>query len=1153
MQPLSGPTYAGTRVTIDGGNLGQSFDEIANRVNIGNVSCRPVESEYRVSNRIVCITNPVVSNRFAAVGSGATTKSSQYHPNLVDQIANASPNAQQQLTTTLRTDEVFPSYVSRESDTFLHRLGQYLLTALMFVLYSAIALLLLIFVYSSLILTHRFKQKNKMRHEYRRIQSKIDSLEKSVRGECRIASMALQSELNELIRHIELSGCPIFPLKQYIMKVFFPGIHNHPLATSKPSNVATTTSIQMDPASNLSIGQPLVQPIQMQSQLERPLMGAADESPMDQFERLILNKSFLITFVNTLERQPSFTIRDKVNVASLLMICLMNDLDYAIDVLRTLLFQLVERSVNRNQLMFDRIESSRPSSMQNPVSSNCRSQSSLTERGLKFLKSLPIYKSNFSRTSNLSKVVSGSANSLMASTQVAAQMLLSRVGGKPSAGILAQQIPQATSPMGDQNNMAFNGKLGHCMMSTTTFNHRNTLIHTIGSRTRANRSSAPLRGRRDFERSSSLAQLDVTSSQVSSQVSSGISSQYPDNSDLINRPNSSSIHLMLRRTESVVEKMLTNWLAMNMYDYFYGEVGHSLYMMFEGLKHQLERGPIDSVSGDAYYTLNEAKLLREPHIQFKVVNLYVIVDTDILRPNHSQVQSMSIPNPNQRHAAESIYEDPMRVVSQAASSNEYSTNNTITLTLRVLDCDTINQVKGKILNALYRNSPSSSRLTVDDVELSMRQQQPDIGGSHFNTIELQDEDYSTVVAFNGVKRVNTLRHYGIVDQAIMMLNRNRRLRPVEFQSQPMARGNLNMLEEHYNNPYSEIQYMPVEQHQHNSNSASNLKRNGGQLWHLTRSEQADHSMLPLGVAYGHMHLNDQSEDSSPASNSPSMMLLGSENLAPIHGMRTLNGQNHDHSRQPAHYHPSSSSSSSMGNGTLDAINPASVHVTNNLLRVRNGGSQQQQQQPIYCQIGSVSARSQHDSGYYCQINPQQSGAHLNDHQAELKNRIQREQEQNVYLARMLASKGTVQSYIDNFFKTILSAKPCEAGDFSDNKFSSVLCADLTGTSRRNASSTHGACPPAVKWLFDLLEEAAMENGVSDPSVIHSWKSNAFLFRFWVNLIKNPHYILDVEKSATLDSTLSVVAQTLMDSCSANDNDLAKVSLEKTNSIFEQSE
>ena len=32
-------------------------------------------------------------------------------------------------------------------------------------------------------------------------------------------------------------------------------------------------------------------------------------------------------------------------------------------------------------------------------------------------------------------------------------------------------------------------------------------------------------------------------------------------------------------------------------------------------------------------------------------------------------------------------------------------------------------------------------------------------------------------------------------------------------------------------------------------------------------------------------------------------------------------------------------------------------------------------------------------------------------------------------------------------------------------------------------------PLAIKYLFDFLDEQAAENGITDPAILHAWKSN----------------------------------------------------------------
>ena len=65
---------------------------------------------------------------------------------------------------------------------------------------------------------------------------------------------------------------------------------------------------------------------------------------------------------------------------------------------------------------------------------------------------------------------------------------------------------------------------------------------------------------------------------------------------------------------------------------------------------------------------------------------------------------------------------------------------------------------------------------------------------------------------------------------------------------------------------------------------------------------------------------------------------------------------------------------------------------------------------------------------------------------------------------------------------------------------------------------------AIKYLFDLLDDEAEAARISDPDVVHAWKNNAISLRFWVNMIKNPEFVFDINKSHTVDACLSVIAQ-----------------------------
>lgn len=72
---------------------------------------------------------------------------------------------------------------------------------------------------------------------------------------------------------------------------------------------------------------------------------ASVEKSLKQFAQLLNNKVFLLTFIRTLELQRSFSMRDRGYVASLIMTALQGRLEYATDILKHLLSDLIERNL----------------------------------------------------------------------------------------------------------------------------------------------------------------------------------------------------------------------------------------------------------------------------------------------------------------------------------------------------------------------------------------------------------------------------------------------------------------------------------------------------------------------------------------------------------------------------------------------------------------------------------------------------------------------------------------------------------------------------------------------------------------------------------------------------------------------------------------
>lgn len=369
--------------------------------------------------------------------------------------------------------------------------------------------------------------------------------------------------------------------------------------------------------------------------------------------------------------------------------------------------------------------------------------------------------------------------------------------------------------------------------------------------------------------------------------------------DLVEQYVAKNPKLMLRRTETVVEKLLTNWMSICLYAFVRDSVGEPLYMLFRGIKHQVDKGPVDWVTGKAKYTLNDNRLLRED-LEYHTLTLNALTQAGVAAGGAEDSQGISA---------------------------------------KVLDCDTITQVKEKILDQIYKGMPYCHRPDPDTLDLEWR------SGLAGHLI-LSDEDVTSVVQGTW-KRLNTLQHYKVPDGATVAL--------------------VPRLTKHIHRENQD--YIPGEK----TPMLEDADEGGIKLWHLVKPTE--------------------------------------EPELPKH---------------------------------------------------RRGS---------------------------------------------LRDRERAKAIPEIYLTRLLSMKGTLQKFVDDLFQVILS------------------------TSR--------PVPLAVKYFFDLLDEQALHYGIADPETIHIWKTNSLPLRFWINIIKNPQFVFDVQTSDNVDAVLLVIAQTFMDSCTIADHKLGR--------------
>ncbi|XP_049284927.1 plexin-A2 isoform X3 [Anopheles funestus] len=559
-----------------------------------------------------------------------------------------------------------------------------------------IAIALFFFVFVALVIAYR-KKTSENNRVLKNMQEQMDILELRVAAECKEAFAELQTEMTDLGGDITSGGIPYLDYRTYAMKILFPNHDDHVVL-----------------------------------QWEKPEL-LRKEKGLRLFGQLVMNKTFLLLFIRTLESNRYFSMRERVNVASLIMVTLQSKLEYCTDILKTLLAELIEKCIDG--------------------------------------KSHP--------------------------------------------------------------------------------------------------------------------------------------------------------KLLLRRTESVAEKMLSAWFTFLLYKFLKECAGEPLYMLFRAVKGQIDKGPVDAITHEARYSLSEEKLIRQM-IEFKVITVYA-----------------------------SITQPPI-----LCNNIEMIPTNTENIPVKVLDCDSIGQVKEKCLDTIYKAIPWSQRPRKEDLDLEWR-----TGAT--GRLILYDED-STSKTDGEWKKLNTLHHYRVSEGSCLSL-------------------------------------VPKE----------------SSIYNIT--------------------------------------LLGEKYSEKIHKYETLNISKFVSPSPPF----------------SRAGSPMNVDLQENSLK--------------YWHLVK-----HHDS------DGSKEGERVNKMVSE------------IYLTRLLATKGTLQKFVDDLFETIFS------------------------TAHRGS-----ALPLAIKYMFDFLDDQALLHGITDPEVVHTWKSNSLPLRFWVNLIKNPNFVFDIHKSNIVDSCLSVVAQTFMDSCSTSDHRLGK--------------
>ncbi|XP_041833836.1 plexin-C1 isoform X2 [Melanotaenia boesemani] len=183
--------------------------------------------------------------------------------------------------------------------------------------------------------------------------------------------------------------------------------------------------------------------------------------------------------------------------------------------------------------------------------------------------------------------------------------------------------------------------------------------------------------------------------------------------DLMEQNSNAQPKLLLRRTESIVEKLLTNWMSICLYGFLRETAGQHLFLMVSALTQHIAKGPVDSVTEKALYTLSEDWLLWQ---------------------------------------AQDFSSLKLKVLFAVGSDGEVSEP----LEVDALSCDTVEQLKEKILSAFKAKFGFPYNIPFRDVCVEYEKD-----GSF---IALQEVDASSEV-IGEVTMLNTLKRYKVTDGA----------------------------------------------------------------------------------------------------------------------------------------------------------------------------------------------------------------------------------------------------------------------------------------------------------------------------------------------------------------------------------------------------
>ncbi|XP_071816533.1 plexin-A4-like [Apostichopus japonicus] len=168
--------------------------------------------------------------------------------------------------------------------------------------------------------------------------------------------------------------------------------------------------------------------------------------------------------------------------------------------------------------------------------------------------------------------------------------------------------------------------------------------------------------------------------------------------------------ILFSRNETVLDKLISNWVTLFLYKYFKANAATPLYQLYHVIRYVCQKGPIDAVTGKSQFSINDQRML-ETQIYFTEFNVDLIA-------NSVTGEKISLP---------------------------------------VLDVNTITQIKEKIVSVLYKDVPFSEQPLPSSYDLMWRT------GNEGQLI-IRDEDELSGNTENGWRKINTLADFNVTPE-----------------------------------------------------------------------------------------------------------------------------------------------------------------------------------------------------------------------------------------------------------------------------------------------------------------------------------------------------------------------------------------------------